>query len=1479
MLAPVQRGIWIASRQRPDADPYLVLDLSRVYGAIDPEILHDCLADLAKRHDALRISITGAEDPAQRVNDCVDVDLEFLDLSGRPGAEREAMSVVEERGERPFDLAMAPLWRVMLVRLRADEHLLLLTIHHLICDEWSLNLLHRELGTQYLARATGDLSHCSPSPSALSYCDFAQWQADRFSSPAGDRSLKYWHRAMQGIPHELDLPVDFSRAGGATRKGHIAGWTPTTGESERFSELADRLEASPFLVMVTLFGVVLARHSGQPDLAVGTTVSGRSSTETERMVGYITNLLPIPIRLRDEPTFSEAVRATKRAFLGLLDHQDIAFDRIVTELGASRPDLRQPLCQAYVSWSEGGENSWSLGQARADPVARRTGSAKAEIALAGVRRHGEFRFELIGEAGLFRIDTLHTLMDHFREATRGAIADSGKSVLALDLAGSAEAGRLDQWSGSARREDAYTTIPRLFDEAATAHADRTAVVDSHTALTYAQLSARSGQWASELARLRVSADTVVGVAIERSAEMVAAVLGILRAGGAYMALSADGPADYNTFCVAESKAAVVVATRGTSGLLGDIGCPVVLSEDLDGVVAPTGWPDGRPGDRCMPDSLAFVSFTSGSTGTPKCVGITHRNIARISYRSERILYGPEATFIQLAPLGFDVSAIELWACLLHGGRLVVPPHGRFDIPELASILRDQRVTTMVITTALFSQLVEQDIEALAAVGQVLVGGETAPPSVFNTVVSAAPTRGLCLTNCYGPTENTCITTIAVISDRAGASVPIGTPVQGSTVHVLDPSLERVPVGVAGELFTGGVGVSRGYLNDAGLTAARFLPDPYSDVPGARMYRTGDLARWRADGQLDFLGRVDRQVKVRGFRVEPGEIEARLMEHPDVSVAVVVAQAGADGHKQLVAYVTPAGETEVIPARLRSFVAMSLPEHMIPAVITAIERIPMTPHGKVDRNALPAPQLAVVSARHRSPVTPTQAVLAEAWSVILGLDEVSVDANFFELGGDSILAIRIAARVRDAGIRIFSTDLFTTQTVSELAAAIDARSADVATTEIHPVPAGVAVLSPIQQWFADRYGPENHFNQSVWLRSDEPLDETLLRDAFEALVRHHDSLRLRLRSAGGRWTQEVRSSVVQDLVTVAEVDDRAGEREAAIERYSAALQRSLDVSAGMLIQSLLVPHPSGRDDLVVVAHHLAMDTVSWEVLVRHLTVAYRQLQAGRTPLLPSETVSFIDWTAALRESAAVPGFEDFGRRWQEIDERRAETAIARSGDAGVVRQAGRVRAELSDSSTRDLRRPVSACSVDITTVLLTALARTLAEWTGESSWVIETEGHGRDALGAHVDLSESLGWFTALFPVGLAIDTDATVAGQLRAIHRQLRAQPPGYTYGICRYLKRDERLRSPVRSDVSFNYHGQLAQPEQGRLLQRIGGGIGGDLGAELQRPNSLEFNAAAEFGRLRVELSYPADHFARREMQRVVDRFAEHCRLISGAF
>lgn len=1483
-LAPAQRGMWIAGTRDPSRDPYVVADISSVRGPLDTNALRQALDTVARRHTALRLGFPSAEELVQVVAEDVTARLEVVDLSEDAEGRAEALRLAEQHALAPFDRAAPPLWRARVFQLGAEKSILSLAIHHLVCDERSLEIVHRDLQAAYAAHLAG--AEALDRGSDDSYLEDARRQSERSESGPGARSRRYWSKVFTDLPHELDLRTDFRRSGPPSHRGHVASWAMSRDEERRFDAMAKEFRATPFILMTTLFAIVLARHCEQREFALGLVLSTRGSAATADTVGHFANLLPIPVRLKRDADLGEAVRGVRAGFFGTIDHQDISLDQIVAVAGAAQSHHRMPLCQAHVSWSEQTDASWCLGGAIVEPLPRDSGSAKAELLLSGVRKGDRLALELVGEAGLFTAATVQLLVGHVRGLFRTLSSGGGeRCVLEAELEDVGERERLLGWSRTGVRDAARSTIPQVFRGVAQRHPDKVAV-DAHDAtLTYAELDLLSDRWAQLLADIGVTTDAVVGVATPRSATTLAIALGALKAGGAPMPLSHDGPTQYNLQCLKQCRATAVVTVPGE-----DVRFQAFAGGFLRSDAVPVDPAGAEAAERPLEaggrsDSLALICQTSGSTGSPKSVGLTHENILRVVLESPRLRHGHERTFVQLASQSFDISALETWTCLLHGGRLLVPETSRLDVPELIETLRAGNVTTYITTTALFAQMVAHGLESLDGLEQILVGGERAVPAVFDDARRTASGR-LEILHCYGPTENACISTAAPIVEAPGPTVPIGTPIEGSSAYVLDPdTLELLPVGVVGELFTGGQGVCRGYLNDTSRTAERLLPDPYSDPPGARMYRTGDAARWTAEGQLEFVGRLDRQLKIRGYRIEPGHVESVLLALPGVQGAAVMSCERADGHHQLVAYVVTS-RSSFDTRELRASVGGKLPDYMVPTSFVRIESLPLTSNGKVDWDALPAPEIDADADATSSdePLSSTELLVAKCWRSVLGPIDIGRSDDFFAMGGDSILSIRVAAGLRAVGAHVVSADLYQAPTVASLALLLDARTGDAAdgterATGHAPEKTDGGHIAPIGHWFLETFGAERHFNQSIRLTSEEPLDESLCVDAFDAVVAHHPMLRTSVSAGEGSWVQ-AETEPVRDLVEVVELWGTEAERAKALTATARGLQRSINLEAGRLIGALFVPQEGGRDDLVIVAHHWGVDTVSWDVIVRHFEIAYRQLQQGRTPDLPTASRSMMSWNVELGRCARSSSFDEIAGRWHAIDRARSTAPLLHSGvDPGTVGRAGLVTAALDATSTEALlhgsRR---AWSADIRAVLLTALARTFASWTGGRRWTIDMEAHGRDALGPGEDMSESVGWFTALFPVVLSIDMDASVEEQIRSMGAALDQQPPGFTYGMSRYLRDDWPRATVPRSDLVFNYQGRAGSGIPG-LLRVVGGGYGGDIGDVTARPHALEVTAIVQDGSLRIRLSYPGDAMERSEMQLLVDEYVARCTEMAQLF
>ena len=986
-------------------------------------------------------------------------------------------------------------------------------------------------------------------------------------------------------------------------------------------------------------------------------------------------------------------------------------------------------------------------------------------------------------------------------------------------------------------------------------------------LSYRELNERSNQLAHYLRRRGVDADTLVGVCMERSLEMVTALLGILKAGGAYLPLDPEYPQARLALMVEEANTRIVLTHGDLAAGLDAAGVSCVRLDDEWTAVAREKRENPEP--LTSSENLAYVSYTSGSTGRPKGVAVPHRAVLRLVCNTNYIKLDQQDVVLQMAPLSFDASTLELWGALLNGGRLVVMRAGPVTIAELAEVLVDQQVTTLWLTAGLFHLMVSEQLEALAGVSKLLAGGDVLSPRAVEQVLAAG--SGV-LINGYGPTENTTFSCCHVMERGVGAAlpgatVPIGRAVANTRLYVVDEALQIVPVGVNGELLLGGYGLARAYLQQPDLTAASFIPDPFSGEAGARLYRTGDLVRYRANGELEFVGRRDEQVKVRGYRIELGEVELALASHPAVRESVVVAHATNESGKRLIAYLVWREGEAVSAGELREYLGERLPEYMIPTQVVELSELPLNANGKVDRRALPFPEEvgAGEGTEFVAPRTPAEVILANIWAKLLGLERVSIHDNFFELGGDSIISIQAIARANQAGLQLSPKDLFQHQTVAKLAAV--AGSAKFIHAE-QGVVTGRVELTPIQHWFFEQEMIDPHyFNQSLLLQVHRQIDPLILRDAAQRLSIHHDALRLRYQRTPDGWQQfhappqeEIGFRVI-DLAAVAQ------ERQtAAIESAAEETQASLSLNDGPLLRLVyfdLGPGQPGR--LLIVCHHLVIDGVSWRILLEDLQTAYSQLAAGELVKLPAKTTSFQHWAATLKEYSSSKAVSSQSAYWLGISQ-HAPAGLPRDyAGENSISSLQTINVALSAEETDALLHEVpSVYHTHINEVLLTALALTLTKWTSSSRVLIDMEGHGREQISEQVDVSRTVGWFTTIYPVLLEVGghrAGEQVGEVLKSVKEQLRHVPEqGIGYGLLRYLAEDEELRSMPKAEVVFNYLGQV-----GRVLGENSAfsvateSSGNSRSPRAKREHLLEISSLAAGGRLQLSWMY-SDQVHNRE-------------------
>ncbi|MEN3357664.1 MAG: hypothetical protein V7637_1646 [Mycobacteriales bacterium] len=1412
-------------------------------GPLDLDALRSTVDALAARHESLRTTFDTVDGQGVQVIAAAGrIPLRFVDLSTVDGAapdEWVEQALADELSTR-FDLRRGPLTRVVLIRRGPDEHVLMLSQHHIVTDGWSIRVLVDELAELYAGAVAGVPVGLPELP--VQYADYAAWQRDRLAAGVLDRQLPYWTGALADLP-VLDLPTDRPRPPVRTIAGAVHRGDLPAELVDRLSEVGQGAGATLFMTLAAAVQLLLARYSNQRDVAIGTVTSGRNHPDVDDLVGLFVNTVVLRSTVDAGRTFPEFLAGVRETVLDAFGHDDVPFDRLVQELQPDRDPSRTPLVQTVVVLQNTMVATRDIGGLRITEHDLPRPAARFDLVFEFLPRPAGLNLTVEYNTDLFDAATIDRLTGHLRRLLEGIAAAPDRSLAELPLLGEAERHQvLREWNDTGRPVEPVT-FPALFEAQAAATPRLPALVADAGRTDFATLNAAANRLARLLVGRGAGPERIVALALPRSADIITAQLAVLKAGAAFLPIDPAYPADRIAFMLADAQPVLTLCTSDAAAVLAAAGQTVLVLDHPDTRAAVAAQPDTDLSDvdRLTPLRLAnpaYVIYTSGSTGRPKGVLVSHAGLASFAAAEiERFGVRPGDRVLEFSSPSFDASVLELCMSLPAGAALVVPPPGPLLGQQLADVLAGSGVTHALIPPAALATVAAADLPDFRCL---IVGGDACTAELVRRWAA-----GREMINAYGPTE---ATVVATWSDRllpAAGAPPIGRPIHNTRAYVLDATLRPVPVGVPGELYVAGIGLARGYLRRPGLTAERFVANPF-DAPGSRMYRTGDMVRWTADGMLEFIQRTDHQVKIRGFRVELGEIEAALLRHPAVAEAVAVARDEA-GHKRLVAYlVAIAGAPTPEAPELRRFLGRTLPDYMVPAAFVALAELPLTPNGKLDRRALPAPDPAATAARYTAPGTPTEQALTAIWADILRRDRVGTGDNFFSLGGDSILSIQVVARARQAGLHLTSKDIFLHQTIAALARVVSAVDAGdpvgTAGAEQGAV-TGQAPLTPIQRWFLDhRAGSAGRFSQSLMVELAEPVDEAALRAALAALLAQHDALRMRYENGDGQWRQrnapveEVELLQRHDLSTV---DEQAAD--AAMEQLGEATCAAFDLAAGPLLAALLFERGAGRRPVLFLAvHHLVVDGVSWRILLSDLESAYQQASRGGSVHLGRKTTPYRDWARLLTERAATGGFDHELDYWARV-ERGRDPALPLDGTGGPgANQAAHARSVTvrlhADETSALLRNVPAAYRTQVNDVLLSALGRVLAGWTGRDQVPIDLEGHGREDIVDGVDLSRTVGWFTTIFPVTLDLPAGdwGTV---LKSVKEQLRAVPGrGLGYGALRYLTGAGGLGTAPGPQVSFNYLGQLDSLSTGNSL--VAGGfreLALDESPAATRPHQLD--------------------------------------------
>jgi len=1486
-LSYAQQGVWFLHQVDPVGSAYNFSIAYDLHGPLDAQALERSLIAIAERHEVLRTTFIVCDGRAvQHIDRAAVASLRMVDHSSAPAADvaSELQQTMAGERQQPFSLSTGPMWRTLLVKTGDERHRLMLTMHHIVTDGWSVGVLLHELGEFYRYFATGEEPSLPSLP--IQYADFALWQRETTFDDVIKPHLAYWREQLAAAP-ELTLPTDRPRTAARGDLGASATLKLPEEFVGRLRTLCDAEKSTLFMTLLAAFECLLSRYTGQEDFVVGAPVAHRNRTDTENLIGFFVDSILLRSDVSGGPTFRELLARVRTTCLDAYAHEDVPFEKLVEELQPDRDPRRNPLFQVAFALNNTPPESLTLEGIQIEDVDSLETATRFDQEW-NVREtaHG-LRIDVIYNTDLFDRKTIQRMQGHYEVLLAAALNDPDRRIAVLPLLTETERQQmLVEWNDTSVPYPDDACVQELFSAQAARTPEKTAVVFGDQTLSYAELDARSNQLARSLIRRGVGPEVPVPLLVERSLEMVVGVLGILKAGGAYVPLDPHDPPER------------------LSGALDDVGASLVLTQErlrarlsassfecfcLDADRAT--WNDESTAPLRVetgPKDLAYLMYTSGSTGRPKAVAVPHQAINRLVLNTNYLSLEADDIVLQLAPLAFDASTFEIWGALLNGACLAVAPPGLLSLAEIGLALSSNNVTTLFLTTVLFHLMVDEQPHSLAGLRYLLAGGDVLSVEHVNRFLESSTQTRLIVA--YGPTENTTFTSCQVMppGSRVEQTVPLGRPIANTQVYVLDDRLRPVCVGVPGELCVAGAGLARGYWKRPDLTSQRFVPNPFGE---GRLYRTGDRVRYRDGGEIEFLGRFDNQLKIRGHRVEPGEIESVLRQHPGVRETTVDVRVFSDRTKQLVAYIV-ADADRADAGAFQEHLERRLPAYMTPAEYVFLDALPITQRGKIDHEALSAIELAQTarSAECEQPMTDRQRLLASIWADVLGVSHVSVSDNYFELGGDSIRSIQIVSRAAERGIHITVRQLFEHQTVHELAnVAVESRIDETSEeTSTEPFP-----LLPIQAWFLSRQLVDpHHFNQSLMFETDESLDETHLRHALGHVIEQHEMLRVRLRQTGGKWEQTI-AAPGDDIPfwTVDLSDVPSAEQEATVRRQTEALQADFELEGGLLIRVAHFKRGEIASDLLLfIVHHLAVDVVSWPILFHDFEAAYRAFSSSNAPSVARRTGSYRSWANRLHERAQSKTVLEQKPDWVSRLDRPAvllprdfphETGLP---SAKTSRQ---VTVTLSAEQTELLLHVVhKPYRTNVEDLLLTALVQSFSEWTGESSLLIDREHHGRVDLWGDIDLSRTVGWFTSLYPVHIELRKGGSLSDDLKSIKEQLRqVADHGIGYGLLRYTRQDASITHEFealpQADVSLNYLGDFHRMfDSSRMFRPVREFADSMCSGENERSHLLEIIAWVDGGELQLSWTF-SNTVHRREtieslaerLLRALSKLIDHCK------
>ncbi|RCJ42320.1 non-ribosomal peptide synthetase [Nostoc minutum NIES-26] len=1486
-----QQGLWFIDQLEGGSAAYNQIFAIQIKGLLNVTVLQQALDEVVQRHEILRTTFKNIDGQAFcAIAPQLNLQLSVIDWQHLPKTEqwREVQQLSVAESQQPFNLAQGILLRTTLLKFALEDYLLLFTIHHAIADAWSSAIVMQELAALYEAFSTGKPSPLPELP--IQYTDFANWQQQKLHKSGFQTQLNYWQQKLSGTLPILQLPSDRPRPAVQTFRGATTTIKIGVDVTQKLKKFSQQEKATLFMTLLAAFKTLLYRYTDQEDICVGTTTANRHNRDLESLIGYFLNTIVMRTDLSGNPSFRELLGRVRDVAWEAFNHQDLPFELLVAQLQPKRDLSHTPLFQALFVLENVPTEEVKIPGLTLKFLEMPTATAKFDLTLSMRETEQGLLAKFEYNTDLFDAVTISRMAAHFENLLLAIATNQEQRLGELPLLSAAERHQLlVEWNNT-EVEYPNSCVHQLFSTQVECTPDAVAVVYANQKLTYRQLNTRANQLAHYLQKQGVKPQALVGICAERSLEMIVGLLGILKAGCAYVPLDPDYPQQRLALMLGEIDSPVLLTQQHLVEKLSQHQAQIVcLDSDWQQIAQQNSQ---NPTTNVSPDDVVYVIYTSGSTGKPKGAINIHQAVCnRLLWMQDALQLSPKDRVLQKTPFSFDVSVWEFFWPLLTGASLVfAKPDGHRDSAYLVELIAAEKITTVHFVPSMLQVfLSEPELENCHSLKRVICSGEALSFELEQRFFARVDAQ---LYNLYGPTEAAIdVTWWHCQPNSRQPIVPIGRPIANTQIYILDKYLQPVPVGVPGELHIGGVGLAKGYLHREDLTPQKFIANPFKDeiaTSSPRLYKTGDRACYAADGTIEYLGRIDFQVKIRGFRIELGEIEAVLSQYPQVQEVVVVASEDEVGSKRLVAYIVPKKDKTPTIAQLRQFLESKLPNYMVPAAFVMLEALPLMPNGKVNRQALPAPDTSrpELEKAFAAPRTPAEVKLAEIWAEFLNVEQVGIDDNFFELGGDSIIAIQIITKANQAGLKLTNKQLFQHQTIAELAArAVPKSTITEQNLQAEQGTIAAASLTPIQHWFFEQNLQDPHyFNQTFVLELRQILDPGILEQALQELILHHDALRLQFERTTSGWKQvladrDVMPFTYLDLSTLAQP-----EQEQAFQTTVAELQSSFNLSVAPLVRVALfnlgVQQPSR---LLLTIHHLVVDIFSWRILLEDLQTCYQQLSQARRVQLPAKTTSFLYWSERLQNYAHSAILQQQCNYWFSTSHKQPPLPVDFPDGENTVASARNVAIALNVEESQVLLQKVSqAYNTQINDVLITALAQAFAQWTGDRSVLVALESYGREDIFPDVELSRTVGWFTSLFPILLNLEKASHPGEALKAIKEQLRSIPNrGIGYGVRRYLsektENGELLPKQPQPEVLFNYLGQLDRTFSKLSLFKLIPKLSGLASSpQNQRSVLLEINGFVINGQLQFDLTYSEKIHQRSSIERLAQEFVKALQAIA---